>query len=91
MLILQMALLASGLNTPLVHVADTEVLTAMIVAKGITCPRVQLADGQTISLMGVTALSPVGGRVTLEGQWVKRSTCQQGRTFKVTKMTALQK
>jgi small ligand-binding sensory domain FIST len=74
-----------------VQTAENQVLTATIMAHGVSCPRVKLDDGQEVSLMGVARLSPIGGRVTLQGQWVTRSTCQQGRTFHVSKITPMQK
>src|SRR5687768_11402805 len=60
---------------------EQQVIAGVVVAPGIVCPRLQLDDGRRISLMGIDRSLALGERLSLEGQWVTRSTCQQGPTF----------
>jgi hypothetical protein len=61
--------------------AEQQVIAGVVVAPGIVCPRLQLDDGRRISLMGIDRSLALGERLSLEGQWATRSTCQQGPTF----------
>jgi hypothetical protein len=62
-----------------------EVIAGTVVAPGMVCPRLQLDDGRRISLMGIDRPLALGERLSLEGQWATRSTCQQGPTFHATR------
>lgn len=64
---------------------EQQVIAGVVVAPGIVCPRLQLDDGRRISLMGIDRSLALGERLSLEGQWVTRSTCQQGPTFHATR------
>jgi hypothetical protein len=63
---------------------STSSINGTIAPRGINCPRIKLEDGKLASLMGVSSSLTPGTKVRLEGQWVKRSTCQQGPTFQAT-------
>jgi hypothetical protein len=63
---------------------DERVIQGIIAPRGINCPRIKLEDGRIASLMGVSPSLAPGTKLRLEGQWVKRSTCQQGPTFQAT-------
>jgi hypothetical protein len=58
-------------------------ISGQLVKPGLTCARIALADGRIVALMGIARNSAAGKSVRLEGQWVKKSTCQQGPTFQV--------
>ena len=60
---------------------EQQVIAGVVVAPGMVCPRLQLDDGRRISLMGIDRSLALGERLSLEGQWATRSTCQQGPTF----------
>ena len=62
-----------------------QVIAGVVVAPGMVCPRLQLDDGRRISLMGIDRSLALGERLSLEGQWATRSTCQQGPTFHATR------
>jgi hypothetical protein len=62
-----------------------EIIAGVVIAPGMVCPRLQLDDGRRISLMGVDRSLALGERLSLEGQWATRSTCQQGPTFHATR------
>lgn len=64
---------------------EQQVIAGVVVAPGIVCPRLQLDDGRRISLMGIDRSLALGERLSLEGQWATRSTCQQGPTFHATR------
>ena len=63
-------------------IAETQqVIAGVVVAPGMVCPRLLLDDGRRVSLMGIDRSLALGERLSLEGQWATRSTCQQGPTF----------
>lgn len=62
-----------------------EVIAGVVVTPGMVCPRLQLDDGRRVSLMGIDRSLALGERLSLEGQWATRSTCQQGPTFHATR------
>ena len=64
---------------------EQQVIAGVVVAPGMVCPRLQLDDGRRISLMGIDRSLALGERLSLEGQWATRSTCQQGPTFHATR------
>ena len=69
---------------------DTQqAIAGVVVAPGMVCPRLQLDDGRRVSLMGIDRWLALGERLSLEGQWATRSTCQQGPTFHATRIEAV--
>jgi hypothetical protein len=73
----------------LVLVESQETIVGVVIEPGVVCPRLQLDDGRRISLMGVERSLAPGQRLSLEGQWAVRSTCQQGPTFQATRFEVL--
>lgn len=56
-----------------------------VVEQGVECPRLRLADGAVFSLMGLPpAFSAAGTSIVVTGEIAARSTCQQGKTIRVT-------
>jgi hypothetical protein len=66
-------------------------VSGVVVPGGIVCPLLRLPDGETVPLAGVAPDTfPQGTRLSLEGAFVLRSTCQQGqRTFAVERVVSV--
>ena len=58
------------------------------VQKGFECPVLRTADGETYSLVSQDYGFTPGDYVAIEGEAVEMSLCMQGRTIRVTSMTA---
>ena len=66
-------------------------VSGVVVPGGIVCPLLRKADGEVVPLAGVTPDAfAEGTRLSLEGSFVPRSTCQQGqRTFAVERVVSV--
>jgi hypothetical protein len=71
------------------EVVKQTTLEVRIVAAGISCPLARMSNGNVISLMGLMKRLPVNTKLKLHGTWIKRSTCQQGRSFQVTRASII--
>lgn len=66
---------------------EMETVEGVVIEGGIVCPLIRLKDGRVFSLQGIgQADAPVGRQLRLAGMEVQMSTCQQGRTFHVSKV-----
>jgi hypothetical protein len=64
-----------------------DIIQGRLIPGGVECPLFRLDDGREATLQGVSSADAMaGGRLTLRGQWIDISTCQQGRTFLVTEV-----
>jgi hypothetical protein len=80
--------LSMGFSIGVIYAEDnsTQITNEVtIVSSGGICPLARTLDGNVISLMGLAKRFPVNTKLKLYGRWVKRSTCQRGRTFQVSR------
>jgi hypothetical protein len=64
---------------------SSQVIVGTILAGGVICPLLQLDDGRVFALQGFDrSAAQVGARVSVAGQPIMMSTCQQGPAFLVT-------
>ena len=62
-----------------------EIIVGTILAGGVICPLLQLDDGRVFALQGFDrSAAQIGDRVSVSGQPIMMSTCQQGPAFLVT-------
>jgi hypothetical protein len=71
--------------------AESITVQGVLTEGGIVCPLLKLNTGELIPLMGVrTNEYPIGTRLELQGVFVKRSPCQQGKqTLRVQRVVAV--
>jgi hypothetical protein len=82
---------ATASTAKLSKVTSMETIHGAIAGRGVNCPQFKLDDGRVVSLMGIEHNLLPGTKLSLTGEWVKRSICQQGQTFQVTHKKVMSK